>query len=83
MFVLEQEEYVRERIEWDYVDSGLDLHPTIDLIETSGSVIGVLSCSDEECITPKATDLTFTNKLPCYWHVITGVSFEFHWLISS
>ena len=67
MFVLEQEEYSREGIEWDYVNFGLDLQPTIDLIETSGSVIGVLSCLDEECIMPKATDLTFTNKLNHMW----------------
>jgi myosin protein heavy chain len=67
MFVLEQEEYSREGIEWDYVNFGLDLQPTIDLIETSGSAIGVLSCLDEECIMPKATDLTFTNKLNHMW----------------
>ncbi|EGN94344.1 hypothetical protein SERLA73DRAFT_188183, partial [Serpula lacrymans var. lacrymans S7.3] len=67
MFVLEQEEYTREGIEWDYVNFGLDLQPTIDLIEASGPVIGVLSCLDEECIMPKATDLTFTNKLHTMW----------------
>ena len=67
MFVLEQEEYAREGIEWDYVNFGLDLQPTIDLIETSGIAIGVLSCLDEECIMPKATDLTFTNKLNRLW----------------
>ncbi|TFY78541.1 hypothetical protein EWM64_g5472 [Hericium alpestre] len=67
MFVLEQEEYARESIEWDYVNFGLDLQPTIDLIEGSGSIIGVLSLLDEECIMPKATDLTFTNKLHQLW----------------
>ncbi|KAI8973163.1 P-loop containing nucleoside triphosphate hydrolase protein, partial [Trametes punicea] len=67
MFVLEQEEYAREGIEWDYVNFGLDLQPTIDLIETSGPTIGVLSLLDEECIMPKATDLTFTNKLHSIW----------------
>lgn len=68
MFVLEQEEYQRERIEWDFVNFGLDLQPTIDLIESSGNIIGVLSCLDEECIMPKATDLTFTNKLHYLWN---------------
>ncbi|KAG6878458.1 hypothetical protein C0993_006298 [Termitomyces sp. T159_Od127] len=67
MFVLEQEEYAREGINWDYVNFGLDLQPTIDLIESSGNAIGILTCLDEECIMPKATDLTFTNKLNWMW----------------
>jgi len=66
MFVLEQEEYARENIDWDFVNFGLDLQPTIDLIEST-SPIGVLSCLDEECIMPKATDLTFTEKLNRIW----------------
>lgn len=67
MFVLEQEEYRRESIEWEFVNFGLDLQPTIDLIESTGNTIGILSCLDEECIMPKATDATFTHKLNVLW----------------
>ncbi|PHH86936.1 hypothetical protein CDD83_9561 [Cordyceps sp. RAO-2017] len=66
MFVLEQEEYAREKIEWQFIDFGRDLQPTIDLIELSNP-IGVFSCLDEDCVMPKATDLSFTDKLNSLW----------------
>ncbi|KAJ3200564.1 hypothetical protein HDU82_008794, partial [Entophlyctis luteolus] len=66
MFIIEQEEYQREGIEWKFIDFGLDLQPTIDLIEKT-SPIGVLSCLDEECVMPKATDKTFLDKLHGLW----------------
>ncbi|KAF2207092.1 hypothetical protein CERZMDRAFT_51806 [Cercospora zeae-maydis SCOH1-5] len=66
MFVLEQEEYAREKIEWKFIDFGRDLQPTIDLIELSNP-IGIFSCLDEDSVMPKATDKTFTEKLHSLW----------------
>ncbi|XP_041640173.1 myosin-9-like [Cheilinus undulatus] len=63
MFILEQEEYQREGIEWSFIDFGLDLQPCIDLIEKSASPPGVLALLDEECWFPKATDKSFVEKV--------------------
>lgn len=66
MFVLEQEEYSREQIEWQFIDFGKDLQPTIDLIELPNP-IGIFSCLDEDSVMPKATDKSFTEKLHSLW----------------
>ncbi|KAG0097633.1 hypothetical protein BGZ93_002340 [Podila epicladia] len=66
MFILEQDEYKRENIEWKYMDFGQDLQPTIQLIEDSNP-IGILSCLDEECVVPKGTDKSFLTKLTSLW----------------
>ncbi|XP_047220400.1 myosin-9-like isoform X2 [Girardinichthys multiradiatus] len=63
MFILEQEEYQREGIEWSFIDFGLDLQPCIDLIEKHAGPPGILALLDEECWFPKATDKTFVEKL--------------------
>ncbi|XP_064546742.1 myosin heavy chain, muscle isoform X46 [Drosophila montana] len=60
MFVLEQEEYQREGIEWTFIDFGMDLQLCIDLIEKP---MGILSILEEESMFPKATDQTFSEKL--------------------
>ncbi|XP_045477218.1 myosin heavy chain, muscle isoform X35 [Harmonia axyridis] len=60
MFVLEQEEYQREGIEWAFIDFGMDLLACIELIEKP---MGILSILEEESMFPKATDRTFEEKL--------------------
>ncbi|KAL5253440.1 hypothetical protein ACHWQZ_G013281 [Mnemiopsis leidyi] len=60
MFILEQEEYRTEGIEWKFIDFGLDLQPCIDLIEKP---MGILALLDEECWFPKATDQTYVSKV--------------------
>ncbi|XP_013388567.1 unconventional myosin-Ib-like [Lingula anatina] len=57
----EQEEYIREGIEWIHVDY-FDNSVICDLIEKSN--VGILAMLDEECLRPgNVTDTTFLNKL--------------------
>ncbi|KAE8587061.1 hypothetical protein XENTR_v10021854 [Xenopus tropicalis] len=60
MFVLEQEEYKKEGIDWEFIDFGMDLAACIELIEKP---LGIFSILEEECMFPKATDTSFKNKL--------------------
>ncbi|XP_039895707.1 myosin heavy chain, fast skeletal muscle isoform X5 [Simochromis diagramma] len=60
MFVLEQEEYKKEGIHWEFIDFGMDLAACIELIEKP---MGIFSILEEECMFPKASDTTFKNKL--------------------
>nr|XP_022917240.1 myosin heavy chain, muscle isoform X10 [Onthophagus taurus] len=60
MFVLEQEEYQKEGINWAFIDFGMDLLACIELIEKP---MGILSILEEESMFPKATDKTFEEKL--------------------
>ncbi|XP_042212123.1 myosin heavy chain, muscle-like isoform X2 [Homarus americanus] len=60
MFVLEQEEYKKEGINWAFVDFGMDLQACIELFEKK---MGLLSILEEESMFPKATDKTFQEKL--------------------
>ncbi|XP_077994009.1 unconventional myosin-Va-like isoform X2 [Glandiceps talaboti] len=59
VFKLEQEEYVREQIEWSFIDY-YDNQPCIDLIENK---LGILDLLDEECKMPKGSDANWCQKL--------------------
>ncbi|KAJ6179137.1 Dilute [Penicillium mononematosum] len=59
VFKLEQEEYVREEIDWTFIDFS-DNQPCIDLIEAK---LGVLALLDEESRLPMGSDEQFVTKL--------------------
>merc|ERR1719210_3085885 len=60
MFTLEQEEYVREGLDWANVDFGMNLGPCIAMFEKPMAFLAVF---EEESLFPKATDETFRAKL--------------------
>ncbi|XP_071762474.1 myosin-16-like [Centroberyx gerrardi] len=60
MFVLEQEEYKKEGIDWVFIDFGLDLQACIELLEKP---MGIFSILEEQCVFPKATNVTFKTAL--------------------
>merc|ERR1719295_1152957 len=60
MFVLEQEEYMKEGIDWAMVDFGMDLQQCIDMFERPMGIVAIL---EEESLFPKATDQSFAAKL--------------------
>ncbi|KAI0262971.1 myosin 5 [Gloeopeniophorella convolvens] len=59
VFKLEQEEYVKEEINWTFIEFS-DNQPCIDVIEGK---LGVLALLDEESRLPSGTDATFLQKL--------------------
>lgn len=59
VFKLEQEEYLREQIDWTFIDFS-DNQPCIDLIEGK---LGILSLLDEESRLPMGSDEQFVTKL--------------------
>jgi myosin-5 len=59
VFKLEQEEYMREQIEWKFIKF-YDNQPCIDLIEGK---LGVLALLDEESRLPMGSDEQFVTKL--------------------
>lgn len=60
VFKLEQEEYIREGIDWTFIEYS-DNQPVIDIIESKP--IGILSLLDEECRMPKGCDKSWCAKL--------------------
>merc|ERR1719323_249851 len=60
MFVVEQEEYVREGIDWAMVDFGMDLAACIIMFEKP---MGIWAILEEETLFPKSTDKSFEDKL--------------------
>lgn len=59
VFKLEQEEYVKEKIEWKFIEFS-DNQKCIEVIEAK---LGILSLLDEESRMPSGTDQGFCNKL--------------------
>ena len=59
VFKLEQEEYLREQIDWKFIDFS-DNQPCIELIEGR---LGILSLLDEESRLPMGSDEQFVTKL--------------------
>merc|ERR1719284_109710 len=60
MFVVEQEEYMKEGIDWEMVDFGMDLQAAIIMFEKP---MGIWAILEEESLFPKATDKSFEEKL--------------------
>merc|ERR1711988_309454 len=60
MFVVEQEEYISEGIDWAMVDFGMDLQACIIMFEKP---MGIWAILEEESLFPKATDKSFEDKL--------------------
>ncbi|KAG1351715.1 hypothetical protein G6F62_002905 [Rhizopus arrhizus] len=59
VFKLEQEEYIKEKIEWKFIEFS-DNQKCIEVIEAK---LGILSLLDEESRMPSGTDQGFCNKL--------------------
>lgn len=64
VFKLEQDEYVKEGIDWKFIKF-TDNQPVINLIEAKP--IGILNLLDEECKMPKGSDESFCSKI--YQHI--------------
>jgi len=60
MFVLEQEEYKKEGLDWIFEDFGMDLQACIELFEKP---MGIFAILEEQSMFPKATEQSFGDML--------------------
>ncbi|XP_022991201.1 myosin-11-like [Cucurbita maxima] len=60
VFKMEQEEYVKEEIDWSYIEF-VDNQDVLDLIEKKPG--GIIALLDEACMFPKSNHETFSQKL--------------------
>merc|ERR1712223_190622 len=60
MFVVEQEEYISEGLDWPMVDFGMDAAACINMFEKP---MGIWAILEEETLFPKSTDKSFEDKL--------------------
>jgi myosin protein heavy chain len=66
MFELEQSEYMKEGISWNYIDFGNELKPTIELIEgiaANRKKTSIFSILDDNCVVSTNTDKSFIDSL--------------------
>jgi myosin heavy subunit len=60
MFKVEQQEYIKEKLDWSYINFN-DNQECLDLIEQKP--LGILSLLDEECRFPKSSPKSLALKL--------------------
>ncbi|GFP99593.1 myosin-11 [Phtheirospermum japonicum] len=60
VFKMEQEEYIKEEINWSYIEY-VDNQDVLDLIEKKPG--GIIALLDEACMFPRSTHETFAEKL--------------------
>ncbi|CAN0447622.1 unnamed protein product, partial [Discosporangium mesarthrocarpum] len=60
VFEMEQEEYRREDIKWDFIEFP-DNKDSIVLIEAKPA--GILALLDEQCLVPQGTDRSFASNM--------------------
>ncbi|XP_058008760.1 myosin-11 isoform X2 [Hevea brasiliensis] len=60
VFKMDQQEYIKEEIDWSYIEF-VDNQDILDLIEKKTG--GIIALLDEACMFPKSTHETFAQKL--------------------